>query len=95
MKKLNLLLAACAMLLVFGACGNGQSKMGNEGATDTPTATPSTDLAFFHLQGPVKSCDGVEFDDHGNWIRCKITYNDVTGDVYYDDELTRSIKYYE
>lgn len=69
MKNIKLLLAACAMLLVFGACGNGQNQKDNEGTTEATTTTaPSTDLVFFDLQGPVKSFDGVEFDRSGKVV---------------------------
>ena len=68
MKNIKLLLAVCAVLLVFGACGNGQNQKENEDATEVTTMTPSTDLAFFDLQGPVKSCNGVEFDRSGRVV---------------------------
>ena len=66
MKNVKLLFAVCAMLLVFGACGNSQNQKENEDASET-TKT-STDLAFFNLKGPVKSCDGVEFDRMGRIV---------------------------
>ena len=74
MKNIKSLLAACAVLLVFGACGNGQPKEKEDNNNATVTSTP--DLVFFDLQGPVKSCDiengyylfngnHVEFDRSG------------------------------
>lgn len=74
MKNIKSLLAACAMLLVFGACGNSQPKENEDNNTATVTRTP--DLVFYDLQGPVKSCDiengyylfngnHVEFDRSG------------------------------
>lgn len=75
MKSIRCLLAACAMLLVFSSCGNGQSQNGKEDNAAAPVmVTP--DLVFFDLQGPVKSCDieggyhlffgsRVEFDRSG------------------------------
>ena len=68
MKNFKLLLFACAVFLVFGACGNGQNQKEKEDATEVTTMTPSTDLAFFDLQGPVKSCDGAEFDRSGRVV---------------------------
>ena len=77
MKKHGLLLAACAMLLVFGACGNGGQKQENkEDKTEATMVTTSPDLVFFDLQGPVKRCElendyylfpasSVEFDRSG------------------------------
>ena len=69
MKKHNLLLAACAMFLVFGACdNNGQKQATKEDVKPTAqetTVTTSPDLVFFELQGPVKRCDLVEFDRNG------------------------------
>ena len=69
MKKHNLLLAACAMLFVFGACdNNGQNQATKEDVKPTAqetTVTTSPDLVFFDLQGPVKRCDLVEFDRNG------------------------------
>ena len=76
MKNYKLLLAACAMLLVFGACGNGQNQNVKEDNTETTTAITTPDLVFYDLQGLVKSCDieggyhlftgsRVEFDRSG------------------------------
>ena len=69
MKKHNLLLAACATLLVFSACdNNGQKQATKEDAkpiAQETTVTTSPDLVFFDLQGPVKRCDLVEFDRNG------------------------------
>ena len=69
MKKHNLLLAACAMFLVFGACdNNGQKQATKEDVKPTAqetTVTTSPALVFFELQGPVKRCDLVEFDRNG------------------------------
>lgn len=75
MKKHDLLMAVCAMLLVFGACGNGQKPETKEDGSETPQGTTQvnaestiSDLAFFDLQGPVKSCDGVVFDRAGRVV---------------------------
>ena len=69
MKTHNLLLAACATLLVFSACdNNGQKQATKEDAkpiAQETTVTTSPDLVFFDLQGPVKRCDLVEFDRNG------------------------------
>jgi hypothetical protein len=69
MKKHGLLLAACAMLLVFGACDNNSQKQATkedvEQTVQETTVTTSPDLVFFELQGPVKRCDLVEFDRNG------------------------------
>ena len=69
MKIHNLLLAACATLLVFSACdNNGQKQATKEDAkpiAQETTVTTSPDLVFFDLQGPVKRCDLVEFDRNG------------------------------
>lgn len=68
MKNIGLSLMACAMLLVFGACGNGQNQNEKEQKAqlvEQPVVTTSPDLAFFDLRGPVKSCDGVEFNRSG------------------------------
>ena len=69
MKIHNLLLAACATLLVFSACdNNGQKQATKEDVKPTvqeTTVTTSPDLVFFDLQGPVKRCDLVEFDRNG------------------------------
>ena len=69
MKIHNLLLAACATLLVFSACdNNGQKQATKEDVKPTAqetTVTTSPDLVFFDLQGPVKRCDLVEFDRNG------------------------------
>ena len=75
MKNIKSLLAACAVLLVFGACGNGQQKNEKEDNKEAvEIITP--DMVFYDLQGPVKSCDiengyylfsgsRVEFDRSG------------------------------
>lgn len=68
MKNIKHLLAACAVLLVFGACGNGQNQNGKED-TKEPTVTTSPDLAYFDLKGQVKICDGVEFDRQGKIVK--------------------------
>ena len=68
MKNIKVLLAACAMLLVFGACGNSQNQNGKED-TKEPTVTTSPDLVFWDLKGPVKMCDGVEFDRQGKIVK--------------------------
>ena len=68
MKNIKLLLAACAMLLVFSACGNSQNQNGKKD-TKEPTVTTSPDLAFWDLKGPVKMCDGVEFDRQGKIVK--------------------------
>ena len=69
MKIHNLLLAACATLLVFSACdNNGQKQATKEDAkpiAQETAVTTSPDLVFFELQGPVKRCDLVEFDRNG------------------------------
>lgn len=69
MKIHNLLLAACATLLVFSACdNNGQKQATKEDAkpiAQETAVTTSPDLVFFDLQGPVKRCDLVEFDRNG------------------------------
>ena len=58
MKNIKLLMAACAMLLVMGSCGNNQNQKNKEdNKTTMVTITP--DLTFFELQGPVKSCFGA------------------------------------
>ena len=60
MKNIKLLMAACVMLLVFGSCDNNQNQnQTKKEDVNTTTMTTSPDLAFFELQGPVKSCDGV------------------------------------
>lgn len=75
MKNIKSLLAACAVLLVFGACGNGQQQNTKEDNKETVEIT-TPDLVLFDLQGPVKSCemendfylfpcDRVEFDPSG------------------------------
>lgn len=68
MKNIKSLLAACAVLLVFGACGNGQPKENEDNNAATVTSTP--DLVFYDLQGPVKSCDidGGYYLFHGNHV---------------------------
>jgi hypothetical protein len=66
MKNIKHLLAACVMLLVFGACGNIHNKKVD---TKEPTVTTSPDLAFWDLKGPVKMCDGVEFDRQGKTVK--------------------------
>lgn len=65
MKNIKALLAACAMLLVFGSCGNG-----NDGKEELkePLVTASPDLTFWELKGPVKTCDDVEFDRQGKMV---------------------------
>lgn len=68
MKNIKSLLAACAVLLVFGACGNGQNVNEKED-NDKTMVTSTPDLAFFDLQGPVKICDMTGFDRSG-----KITF---------------------
>lgn len=65
MKNIKLLLAACTMLLVFGSCGNGQN--GTTGKEALVTNSP--DLTFWELQGPVNTCDEVEFDRQGMMVR--------------------------
>lgn len=67
MKNIKLLLAACAALLVFGACGNGQQQTVKEDNKET-TVTTSPDLTYCDLQGPVKSCDYYEFDRSGRLV---------------------------
>ena len=52
------------MFIVFNSCDNGQNQNGKED-NNTATETTSTDLAFFDLQGPVKSYNGIEFDQSG------------------------------
>lgn len=73
MKNLKLLLATCAMLLAFGACGNSQNqKEQNESTKETPMAiTP--DLAYCDVKGPVKRVNDIYFDRSG----CIILVNDV------------------
>lgn len=71
MKKHSLLLAICAMLLVFGACGNGQNKNEKEDKAqlvEQPAVTTTPDLVFCDLQGPVKRCDSYEFDRSGRLV---------------------------
>lgn len=58
MKNIKLLMAACAMLLVMGSCGNGQ-KQNQKEDNNTAKVTVTPDLTFFELQGPVKNCFGV------------------------------------
>lgn len=65
MKKVNFLLATCAMLLVFGACSNSQGQKATKEDTTETTVTTTPDLVYWDLQGPVKRCDGVEFDRQG------------------------------
>lgn len=55
-------MAACAMLLVMGSCGNGQ-KQNQKEDNNTATVTVTPDLTFFELQGPVKSCIGAVSPD--------------------------------
>ena len=62
MKKINLLMAACAMFLVMGSCDNSQ-KQNQKEDNETTTVTHSPDLTFFELQGPVKSCIGAVSPD--------------------------------
>ena len=92
MKNFKLLLAACAMLLVFGACGNSQNQKENEDATEV-TKT-STDLAFFDLQGPVKSCDGVEFDRSGRIVTVDGIDPFAIDGPYRDIDTTGDVKEY-
>lgn len=72
MKKHSLLLAACAMLLVFGACDNNGQKQATKDdvkpVEQETTVTTSPDLVFFDLQGPVKRCDLVEFNRLGKVV---------------------------
>lgn len=56
MKNIKSLLAACSMLLVFGACGNSQQPTAKEDDKETVVIT-TPDLVFFDLQGPVKNCE--------------------------------------
>jgi YD repeat-containing protein len=60
MKNIKLLMATCAMLLILGSCGNSQNQNQKEKEDNkTTTVTTTPDLAFFELQGPVKSCINV------------------------------------
>ena len=80
MKKIHLLLAACAMLVVMGSCGNSQNQSQNQNeVNDEGLIFVSSDLAFFELHGHVKSCnyavdptgqhfDCVEYDRSGKII---------------------------
>ena len=66
MKNIKLLLSACMMMLfVFVSCDNSQNKKDTK-ETETVTTTP--DLTFWELQGPVKSCDDIQFDRQGNMV---------------------------
>lgn len=70
MKKIYLLMAACAMLLVMGSCGNGQNQSQNQKEdNDTDLVFISFDLAFFELQGHVKSCNDV-VAPNGKYFEC-------------------------
>ena len=61
-------MAACAMLLVMGSCGNNQNQNQKEKEdSQTTLVTSSPDMTFFELQGPVRSCDGAVTPD-GNSI---------------------------
>ena len=71
-------MAICAMLLILGSCDNSQNQNQKENNNAT-TVTTSPDLAFFELQGPVKSClsvvapngqsfEHVEYDRSGKII---------------------------
>lgn len=93
MKNIKSLLAACAVLLVFGACGNGQNPNGKEDNTET-TVTTSPDLAYFDLQGPVKSCDGVEFDRSGRIVSMD-GYDPFAIDEPYRDYDTMTFEFAE
>ena len=72
MKKHSLLLAACTMLFVFGACDNNGQKQATKDdvkpVEQETTVTTSPDLVFFDLQGPVKRCDLVEFNRLGKVV---------------------------
>ena len=67
MKNIKLLLAVCAVLLVFGACGNGQQQTVKEDNKEA-TVTTSPDLTYCDLKGPVKRCDYYEFDRLGRLV---------------------------
>ena len=73
MKNVKLLLATCALFLVFGACGNSQNqKEQNEGTTETPMViTP--DMAYCDVKGTVKRVDDIYFDRSG----CIVSVYDV------------------
>lgn len=80
MKKINLLMAVCAMLLVMNSCGNSQNQKQNQKEDNNADLIfISPDLSFFELQGPVKRCndavapngqyfDYVEYDRSGKII---------------------------
>ena len=63
MKNIKLLLTACVMMLFIVSCNNSQNK--NE-AKEIVTVTP--DLTYWDLQGPVKHCNEVEFDNKGTMV---------------------------
>ena len=94
MKYIKYFLAACGALLVFGACGNRQNQKEKEDATEVSTMTPSTDLAFFDLQGPVKSCDAVEFDRSGRIVSMD-GYDPFAIDEPYRDYDTMTFEFAE
>ena len=67
MKDMKSLLAACALLLVFGACGNGQKP--KETAVNTENlVTITPDMVYCDVIGPVKRVDNTVFDRSGNIV---------------------------
>ena len=67
MKNIKSLLAACAVLLFFGACGNGQQPTAKDDNKEAAVTT-SSDLTYCDLQGQVKCCDYYEFDRSGRLV---------------------------
>ena len=64
MKNFKLLLSACMMVIfVLASCDNSQNK---KDAKEIVSITP--DLAYWDLQGPVKHCNEVEFDNQGTMV---------------------------
>ena len=64
MKNFKILLFACVMVFfVLASCDNSQNK---KDAKEIVTVTP--DLTYWDLQGPVKHCNEVEFDNQGTMV---------------------------
>lgn len=86
MKNFKLLLLACVMVLfVLASCDNSQNK---RDAKEIVTVTP--DLTYWDLQGPVKRCNEVEFDNQGTMVgignydpfSIEQAYRDMDGDDF-------------
>lgn len=63
MRNIKLWILACFVLpLVFSACENDKGKVEESKKTNP-------DLVYWNLQGPVKTCDEVEFDMQGTMVK--------------------------